>query len=217
MELLETTATVEDVDAFVERLRAVGEAHGVTVQGFDARYVVDRTHLERALAFADRAIDRGENVARDRAMELLLYAAGRRQINRALEMGVSAGECPAVVLVDDPGADGGPATPGVGAADVHPGPDAEGDHAPPAPATAERDAVERSDDERRGADPVDSERDAVETLASMPELDPAETLGDPDPDRVTAFFDVSEAELAAAGGDLAALVHERVALLTVER
>jgi len=100
MELVEGTATVEDVDAFVERLGAIGDEHGVTVQAFDARYVVDRAHLTRAVEFADRAIDRGENVARDRAVEILLYAAGRRQINRALAMGVDEGASPAVVLVD---------------------------------------------------------------------------------------------------------------------
>ena len=83
MELLECVATVEDVDAFVGRLGAIGDDHGVTVQAFDARYVVGRTHLARAVELADRAIARGENVARDRAVEVLCYAAGRRQIDRA--------------------------------------------------------------------------------------------------------------------------------------
>jgi KEOPS complex subunit Cgi121 len=176
MELVEATVTVDDVDAFVERLAAIGDDHGVTIQAFDARYVVDRAHLGRAVALADRAFDRGENVARDRAVEILCYAAGRRQIERALTMGVSAGECPAVVLVDAP-------------------PAAEGD------------------------DPTvtDAERAAAEAVASMPEVEPAETLGDYDSDRVRDFFDVGEAELATVDGDLAALVRERVALLDVEK
>ena len=100
MRLVEGVADVDDVDAFLAELtEAVGE--GRTVQAFDARYVVDRTHLERAVELADRAFERGENVARDRGVEILLYAAGRRQIDRALEMGVSEGRTPAVVLVDD--------------------------------------------------------------------------------------------------------------------
>jgi len=109
MRLLAGTVAIDDVDAFVERLAAVAADHGVTVQAFDVRYVVDRAHLERAVALADRAIARDENVADDRAVEILLYAAGRRQINRAFEMGVSEGEGPVVVLVDDPdgGADSG--------------------------------------------------------------------------------------------------------------
>ena len=100
MELVEGVATVDDLDAFVARLGAIGEEHGVTIQAFDAELVVDRAHLERAVELADRAIARGENVARERSVEILLYAAGTRQIDRALDVGVSEGECPTVVLVD---------------------------------------------------------------------------------------------------------------------
>jgi len=98
--LIEGTVDVGDVDAFVADLDAIAAETGVTVQAFDARYVVTRRHLERAVELADRAIDRGEAIARDRAVEILLYAAGRRQIADALEIGVSAGPTRAVVLVD---------------------------------------------------------------------------------------------------------------------
>ncbi|SDK98410.1 KEOPS complex subunit Cgi121 [Natronorubrum texcoconense] len=100
MELLECTLSVDDLDRFVAEIGAIGDRHDVTVQAFDARYVADRAHLERAVELADRAIARGTNVARDRAVEILLYAAGRRQIDRALEMGVGEGENRAVLLVD---------------------------------------------------------------------------------------------------------------------
>ena len=100
MELLECTLAVDDLDAFVADIGAIGDRHGVTIQAFDARYIADSAHLERAVELADRAIGRGENVARDRAVEILLYAAGRRQIDRALEMGVDEGEQQAVILID---------------------------------------------------------------------------------------------------------------------
>jgi KEOPS complex subunit Cgi121 len=92
-------ATVRETDAFVEDLTAVGEAHGCAVQAFDARLVVDRAHLAAAVSRAARAFDRGENVARRPAVEILLYAAGRRQIDDALAMGVAEGTGPAVVVV----------------------------------------------------------------------------------------------------------------------
>ncbi|WP_226039898.1 KEOPS complex subunit Cgi121 [Natrinema sp. DC36] len=100
MELLECRLAIDDLDSFVAEIGEVGDRHGVTIQAFDSRYVADRPHLERAVKLADRAIERGENVARDRAVEMLLYAAGRRQIDRALEMGVGEGDNRAVVLVD---------------------------------------------------------------------------------------------------------------------
>jgi len=99
MEVVEGRADIDDVGAFVDDLDGIGKRHGVTVQAFDARYVVDRAHLERAVELAERARDRGETIADDFGVEILLYAAGRRQINRALEMGVSEGSCPVVVVV----------------------------------------------------------------------------------------------------------------------
>jgi KEOPS complex subunit Cgi121 len=162
MEVVEGEATIDDVDAFLDRLDAIGEAHGATVQAFDARSVAGREHLELAAELASRARERGEAIADDPAVELLLYAAGRRQISRALEMGVSEGVCPVVVAV-------------VG-----------GEEAAAA--------------------------DAVEEL-----LAPAETLEPADSERLMELFDVDERELAATDGDLADLVRERVALLTVDR
>jgi KEOPS complex subunit Cgi121 len=100
MELVTGRADVADLDAFVADLQAVGDEHGATIQAFDAQYIVDRAHLERAVEFADRARDRGEAIADDRAMEILCYAAGTRQIQVALEIGLSRGESPAVVLID---------------------------------------------------------------------------------------------------------------------
>jgi len=100
MQVLEGHLLVEDLDELLKTLDEIASATQTTVQAFDADYVVSEAHLERALERADRAIARGENVARDRAVEILCYAAGRRQINRALEMGLREGENRVVVLVD---------------------------------------------------------------------------------------------------------------------
>ena len=172
-EIVEGVATIEDLGAFLDRLDAVGDEHGVAVQAFDARAVVDRRHLERAVELANRAVERGNAVARDRGVEIVLYAAGRRQIDRALELGVSADAAagqPVAVVVDG-------------------GDDAELVAGETAAASAVRELLGR--------------------------VEP--TLGECDEERVRAFYDVSDAELAAVDGGLADLVRERVALLTVER
>lgn len=82
---------------------------GAVVQAFDADFVVSAAHLREATRLAARAIARDDAVARDPGVEILLYAAGRRQIDRALALGLSEGEQRAVVLVTDfgrvPGAD----------------------------------------------------------------------------------------------------------------
>jgi KEOPS complex subunit Cgi121 len=160
--LVEGVADVADIDAFVAELGAIGDEHGAAVQAFDADYVADRAHLDAVVERANRAFERGENVASERAVEILLYAAGRRQIRRALEMGVDEGEQTVVVIVD--GGDEGAAA------------------------------------------------EAVESV--LAETRP--TLGG-DEATLREFFDVGDAELEAAGGDLAGVVRERVALLDVEK
>lgn len=176
MRLVEGVAAVEDVDAFVDDLGAVGDEHGVAVQAFDAAYVADREHLTSAVAHANRAFERGENVASERAVEILLYAAGRRQIRRALAMGVGEGEQPVVVVV-----------------------------------------VAASGTDTNGGDADEREAAAADAVGDLlAEVRP--TLGvDRDEATLREFFDVGAAEVAAAGGDLAGVVRERVALLDVEK
>jgi len=181
MELVRGHARIDDPEAFLDRIGAVGAAHGCTLQAFDGRYVAGRSHLERALKLADRARGRGDALARDRAVEVLCYAAGRRQIERALAMGVEAGDGPLVVLVAaDPTGEG----------------EGEGADEPP------------SGSRRR-------EREAAAAVREFEAVSPGEVS--PRSDRLRAFFDVGDPELAATDASLEELVCERVALLDVEK
>ncbi|MFB6112594.1 MAG: KEOPS complex subunit Cgi121 [Halodesulfurarchaeum sp.] len=91
---------VESVESFLGTLDAVRSTTGSTIQAFDARYVAGEEHLRTAVEHARRSRKRGENVADDPAVEILLYAAGRRQIDEAMEMGVGTGDRPVVIVVD---------------------------------------------------------------------------------------------------------------------
>lgn len=89
----------EAVDA-LPVVEQIADATGATIQAFDARYVIGPAHLERAVELADRAIERDASIADDRAVEILLYAAGRRQINRAMQMGLKEEDHPVAVVID---------------------------------------------------------------------------------------------------------------------
>lgn len=93
-------AEVADIDAFVERLRAIEGDTGCAVQAFDARLIGGRDHLKTAVEHANRSVAREANVATDRSIEILCYAAGTRQIEEAMGIGVSQGITPVVVVVD---------------------------------------------------------------------------------------------------------------------
>ncbi len=210
-------AEIDDIDAFLGRLDEIGTETGCTLQAFDARYVVDEAHLQRALARADRARERGTNVARERGVETLLYAAGRRQIDDALQMGVSEGRCPTVVLVAANGASDGNTSAGnddasAGNDDTSAGND---DTSAGNDASAESDAS--AADERR-KDARDRQQRAADQVRALSAFDSTATvLGAFDAARLRSFFDVTDRELRATDGDLTDVVHERVALLDVEK
>lgn len=103
MRVLERTAVVEDTDAFLGELAEIREEHGVAAQALDARYVVSPLHVKEAVGKAKRSFERGENVADGLSMEILLYAAGTRQIDVATRMGLRPGEHDAVFVVEGRG------------------------------------------------------------------------------------------------------------------
>jgi KEOPS complex subunit Cgi121 len=105
MRVVEGRTKIENLDGFLDDLGAVADEFDCAIQAFDADYVVGGDHLRAAVECADRAFERDENVARERAVEILLYAAGRRQIDRALRMGVGEGESDVGVVVHAPDGD----------------------------------------------------------------------------------------------------------------
>lgn len=75
---------IRDVKAFVDRVR------GQPLQLFRADRVYGADHLVHAATLARRAVDEGRARSVDLATETLVYAAGERQVHKALALlGVS--------------------------------------------------------------------------------------------------------------------------------
>jgi len=110
--LVEGYADVPDLETFLATLGEIGDEHGCLVQALDARTVAGEAHLEHAVETAARAIERDAAIADDPAVEVLCYAAGTRQIEDALSLGVAEGRSPVVVVVAALGPDGGIVTDG---------------------------------------------------------------------------------------------------------
>jgi KEOPS complex subunit Cgi121 len=91
---------VGPVQAFIERLHAVAADRGQEAQAFDSDLVFGEEHLLVAWDHAERAFTRGSNVASNRMVEVLLFAAGERQIAKALEkLGLKEGQNRMVLLL----------------------------------------------------------------------------------------------------------------------
>lgn len=108
MRTLTASTTIDDLDEFLAAIDTISETTDAVIQCFDADYIAGDRHLRRAVELAERARQQGTAVARDPAVEILLYAAGRRQINQALDMGVDNGPTDVVAVInggDEPAAE----------------------------------------------------------------------------------------------------------------
>ena len=94
---------ISDVDDFIAILKAIARRYSVAIQAMDAELIAGEAHIKSAVQKAVRAIRQGNSITSDLSMEVLLYAAGRRQIERALAMGVSPGDNKKIVIliIDD--------------------------------------------------------------------------------------------------------------------
>ncbi|MBC7128635.1 MAG: hypothetical protein H5T45_02760 [Thermoplasmatales archaeon] len=72
-------------DAFRE-LKEFCERNSIIGQVFDADLVLGEEHLIVAYEHAKRAFEKGKNICKKIEMEMLLYAAGKRQINEAISL-----------------------------------------------------------------------------------------------------------------------------------
>ena len=96
---------ISNVDEFLASLKHIAQQYAVTIQAMDAELIAGEEHIISAVKKAIRATERKRNITSDLGLEILLYAAGRRQIERALAIGVSVSEGEnaknvAIVIVD---------------------------------------------------------------------------------------------------------------------
>lgn len=100
--MISGTLDIPDVGEFLKFLNDIARKHSVVVQALDADKLAGERHLRFAVEKAIRSFELGRNIATSLEMEILLYAAGTRQIGRALDMGVRKGRNNiAIVVVGD--------------------------------------------------------------------------------------------------------------------
>ncbi|MDD1753199.1 MAG: KEOPS complex subunit Cgi121 [Methanotrichaceae archaeon] len=94
---------IRDRNQLLTALRELQASSGCIVQVLDADRVVSEEHLRFATKKALLAFSEGRNIAKDPGMEILRYASGERQIEKALSMGISeATERIALVIINWP-------------------------------------------------------------------------------------------------------------------
>jgi len=90
---------IKNIDDFLEKTRGFSEKNKVVLQVFDAELIYGEKHLVSALTHAKRAFEEKRNTTNTLEMEILLYAAGERQLKLAIpKIGFKKGEVTTVAL-----------------------------------------------------------------------------------------------------------------------
>jgi len=80
---------IRDRELLISAIKDLQSRHGCIVQALDADKIAGDRHIRFAAEKAQAAFSEQRNIAKDAGMEIMRYASGERQIERALFMRVS--------------------------------------------------------------------------------------------------------------------------------
>ncbi len=75
---------ITDINKYISHLEQVSKRYQIELQIINAAYVYGKDHLQSAVTHAQRAFKQKRNSCKTLAMEIMLYASGERQIQKAL-------------------------------------------------------------------------------------------------------------------------------------
>jgi KEOPS complex subunit Cgi121 len=93
---------IQNIDNLLDNIRKLSKKNNVSIQVFNADLIYGEKHLISAFEHADRAMNQKTNTTNSLEMEILLYAAGERQLKLAIpKMGVIRGKSNLAIIVID--------------------------------------------------------------------------------------------------------------------
>jgi KEOPS complex subunit Cgi121 len=100
IEIISGIVKITDNNIFIKQLSDIAGRYKITIQALNADLLSGVRHIQFAVDKAIRSFESGKNIANNLGMEIMLYASGGRQIEKALDLGVKRGENRlAIVLV----------------------------------------------------------------------------------------------------------------------
>ena len=89
--ILEGTIFIKDIEILLTKIKEISKGKDTVILALDADKLAGKEHLMFAIEKAMKSFKTGRNIANDLGKEIMLYAAGTRQINRAMIIGVHNG------------------------------------------------------------------------------------------------------------------------------
>lgn len=98
IQIIEGFIHIDNIEAFIKKIKKISKDKKVVIQALDADKLAGHEHIEFAVQKAVNSFETGKNIAGDLAKEILLYAAGTRQIKNAMKIGVHNGKNNIVIV-----------------------------------------------------------------------------------------------------------------------
>lgn len=92
IQILDGTVFIDDTEKFLQKIKEISKEQNIVIQALDADKLAGEKHLSFAVEKATNSFKKGTNIANDLSKEIMLYAAGTRQINKAMRLGVHNGK-----------------------------------------------------------------------------------------------------------------------------
>ncbi len=92
IQIIEGRIFIADPEDFLQKLKKISKEKNLTLQALDADKIAGEEHIRFAVEKAINSFRTGTNIANGLAKEIMLYAAGTRQISRAVKLGIHKGE-----------------------------------------------------------------------------------------------------------------------------
>ncbi len=92
IQILEGTIFIDDTEKFLQKLKKINKDKNIVIQALDSDKLAGEEHIRFAVEKAMDSFKTGRNIANDLAKEIMLFAAGTRQINKAMRLGVHKGK-----------------------------------------------------------------------------------------------------------------------------
>ncbi|MGP8322216.1 MAG: KEOPS complex subunit Cgi121 [Methanosarcinaceae archaeon] len=90
---------IKDLRGFLKVLNKISSSNNIIIQALNADKVAGERHIRFAVKKAIGAMEAHINVANDFGVEIMRYAAGERQIEKAFSMGLHEGDNRAAFVI----------------------------------------------------------------------------------------------------------------------
>lgn len=94
-----TEGNIDNLDNFLYKINQISEKNNIIIQVFNADLIYGRKHLISAVEHAKRAFSYKTNTTNSIEMEIMIYAAGERQLKNAIpKIGIKKGKSNIAIL-----------------------------------------------------------------------------------------------------------------------